>query len=58
MMVFAIRIEHPLDVTVQGSHDADARAQAIPAAPVLNQISRQPGLLDDQRGPLQDRNGR
>jgi hypothetical protein len=25
MMVFAIRIEHPLDVTVQGSHDADAR---------------------------------
>jgi hypothetical protein len=24
MMVFAIRIEHPLDVTVQGSHDADA----------------------------------
>jgi hypothetical protein len=25
MMVFAIRIEHPLDVTVQGSHDADPR---------------------------------
>jgi hypothetical protein len=25
MMVFAIRIKHPLDVTVQGPHDADAR---------------------------------
>jgi hypothetical protein len=25
MMVFAIRIEHTLDVTVHGSHDADAR---------------------------------
>jgi hypothetical protein len=34
------------------------RAQAMPIAPVLNQISRQPALLDDQRGPLQDRDGR
>jgi hypothetical protein len=25
MMVFTIRIEHPLNVPVQGSHDADAR---------------------------------
>jgi hypothetical protein len=25
MMVFAIRIEHPLDVTVQGPHYTDAR---------------------------------
>jgi hypothetical protein len=25
MMVFARRIEHPLDVTVQGFHDADPR---------------------------------
>jgi hypothetical protein len=25
MMVFARRIEYPLDVTVQGSHDTDAR---------------------------------
>jgi hypothetical protein len=25
MMVFARRIEYPLDVTVQGSHDPDAR---------------------------------
>jgi hypothetical protein len=27
---------------------ADARAQAMPVGPVLNQISRQPGLLADQ----------
>jgi hypothetical protein len=27
---------------------ADARAQALPVGPVLNQISRQPALLDDQ----------
>jgi hypothetical protein len=44
-------------VTVQCLHDADPRAQAMPVAPVLlDQISRQPGLLDD-RGPLQDRDG-
>jgi hypothetical protein len=32
MMVFAIRIEHPLVVTVQGSHDADAREHRRAAA--------------------------
>jgi hypothetical protein len=37
---------------------ADARAQALPVTPVLNQISRQPVLLADQRCPLQDRDGR
>jgi hypothetical protein len=30
-MVFAVGIEHPLDVTVQGSHDADARKLGRPA---------------------------
>ncbi len=40
MMVFAIRIKHPLDVTVQGSHDADAREH------------RRAVLVDDQKqGP-------
>jgi hypothetical protein len=33
---------------------ADARAQAMPIAPVLNQISRQPGLLDHQHVPPRD----
>jgi hypothetical protein len=30
MRVFAIRIEHPLDVTVQGSHDPYARKHCRP----------------------------
>ena len=48
-MIFALRIEHALDVTVQCLHDADARpiliadarAQPLQAAPVLNQIAHQ-----------------
>jgi hypothetical protein len=32
-MVFAIRIKHPLDVTVQGSHDADPRKHRWPMSP-------------------------
>jgi hypothetical protein len=57
MMLFASWIKHPFDVAVQCLHDADPRAQAMPVAPVLlDQISRQPGLLDD-RGSLQDRDG-
>jgi hypothetical protein len=53
MMLFPIRIEHALDVTVQRPHDADARpilianarAQPPQAAPVLNQIAHQPSRL-------------
>jgi hypothetical protein len=30
MKVFARRIEHPLDVTVQGPHDTDAREHRRP----------------------------
>jgi hypothetical protein len=33
MMVFAVRIEHPLDVAVQRPHDADARQHRV-AAPL------------------------
>jgi hypothetical protein len=34
---------------------ADARSQAMPVGPVLNQISRQPSLINDQRSPQQNR---
>jgi hypothetical protein len=30
MMIFARRIKHPLNVAVQGSHDADARRASRP----------------------------
>jgi hypothetical protein len=40
MMVFAVGIEHPLDVTVQGPHDADAREH------------RRAVLVDDQKQGL------
>jgi hypothetical protein len=40
MPVLARRIEHPLDVTVQGSHDADAREH------------RRAVLADDQKQGL------
>jgi CspA family cold shock protein len=33
---------------VQCLHDADPRAQAMPVAPVRDQISRQPALLDNK----------
>ena len=57
MRLFVLRVELANVVTVQCLHDADPRAQAMPVAPVLlDQISHQPGLLDD-RGPLQDRDG-
>jgi hypothetical protein len=34
MMVFAIGIEHPLDVPVQGSQDADAREHRWPVTAI------------------------
>jgi hypothetical protein len=40
MMILARRIKHPLDVTVQGSHDADAREH------------RRAVLVDDQKQGL------
>jgi hypothetical protein len=57
MMIFSRR-EHALDVPVQCLHDADARpilianarAQPLQAAPVLNQIAHQPSRLAEWSG--------
>jgi hypothetical protein len=39
MLVLARRIKHPLDVTVQGSHDADPRKHRRAAKAVLLIVS-------------------
>ena len=65
MLVFAISVEHPLDVAVQSSHDADARhhGRAVEldyheqgfnrGLPLVEQLLGLGELLDVFRGVLQ-----